>query len=58
MQYEVEDQEAYVQAIKDLWHYIFKEWFSGSGYRHDDDKCNFEVYSGNGMQIYVLLCEK
>ena len=46
-------QGAYVQAIKDLWQYIFKEWFPGSGYRHDDEKCNFEVYSGSAMQIYV-----
>ena len=49
-------QGAYVQAIKDLWQYIFKEWFPGSGYRHDDEKCNFEVYSGNVMQIYVPVC--
>ena len=51
-------QDAYVQAIRDLWQYIFKEWFPGSGYRHDDEKCNFEVYSGNVMQIYVPVCEK
>ena len=49
-------QDAYIQAIRDLWQYIFKEWFPGSGYRHDDDKCNFEVYSGNAMQIYVPVC--
>ena len=49
---------AYVQAIKDLWQYIFEEWFPGSGYRHDDEKCNFEVYSGDLMQIYVPVCEK
>lgn len=49
---------AYVQAIKDLWQYIFEEWFHGSGYRHDDEKCNFEVYSGDLMQIYVPVCEK
>ena len=46
-------QDAYVQVIRDLWQYIFKEWFPGSGYRHDDEKCNFEVYSGNTTQIYV-----
>ena len=46
-------QDAYVQAIKELWQYIFKKWFPGSGYRYDDEKCNFEVYSGNVMQIYV-----
>ena len=50
------DQVAYVQAIKDLWQYIFEEWFPGSGYRHDDEKCNFEVYSGDVMQIYVPVC--
>ena len=50
------DQAAYVQAIKDLWKYIFEEWFPGSGYRHDDEKCNFEVYSGSMMQIYVPVC--
>ena len=44
---------AYAQAIKDLWQYIFEEWFPGSGYRHNDEKCNFEVYFGNTMQIYV-----
>ncbi len=49
-------QDAYVQAIKELWQYIFKEWFPSSGYRHDDEKCNFEVYSGNVMQIYVPVC--
>ena len=49
-------QTAYVQAIKDLWQYIFEEWFPISGYRHDDEKCNFEVYSGNLMQIYVPVC--
>ena len=49
-------QDAYVQAIKNLWQYIFKEWFPSSGYRHDDEKCNFEVYSGNVMQIYVPVC--
>ena len=46
-------QDAYVQAIRNLWQYFFKEWFPGSGYHHDDEKCNFEVYSGNMMQIYV-----
>ena len=46
-------QDAYIQAIKDLWQYIFTEWFPDSGYHHDDEKCNFEVYSGNVMQIYV-----
>lgn len=46
-------QDVYVQVIRDLWQYIFKEWFPGSGYRHDDEKCNFEIYSGNTMQIYV-----
>ena len=51
-------QDAYIQAITDLWQYIFKEWFPGSGYRHDDEKCNFEVYSGNTMQIYVPVCLK
>ena len=50
-------QDAYIQAIKDLWQYIFKEWFPGSGYRHDE-KCNFELYSGNVMQIYVPVCLK
>ena len=50
------DQTAYVQAIKDLWQYIFEEWFPGSGYCHDDEKCNFEVYSGDVMQIYVPVC--
>ena len=50
------DQAAYVQAIKDLWQYVFKEWFPGSGYHHDDEKCNFEMYSGNMMQIYVPVC--
>ena len=49
-------QDAYIQAIRDLWQYIFKEWFPGSGYHHDDEKCNFEVYSGNTMQIYVPVC--
>ena len=49
---------SYVQAIKDLWQYIFEEWFPSSGYRHDDEKCNFEVYSGDLMQIYVPVCEK
>ena len=48
--------DAYVQGIKDLWQYIFKEWFPGSDYRHDDEKCNFEVYSGNTTQIYVPVC--
>ncbi len=51
-------QHAYVQAIKDLWQDIFKEWFLSSGYRHDDEKCNFEVYSGNVVQIYVPVCLK
>lgn len=46
----------YVQAIKDLWQYIFEEWFPGSGYRHNDEKCNFEVYCGNVTQIYVPVC--
>ena len=55
-QFTAADQKSYVQAIKDLWQYIFDEWFPGSGYRHDDDKCNFEVYSGNVMQIYVPVC--
>ena len=50
-------QEAYVQAIKDLWQYIFEEWFPSSGYHHDDEKCNFEVYSGDVTQIYVPVCE-
>lgn len=50
------DTKNYVQAIKDLWKYIFDEWFPGSGYRHDDDKCNFEIYTGDMMQIYVPLC--
>ena len=51
-------EDAYVQAIRDLWQYIFKEWFPGSCYHHDDEKCNFEVYSGNTMQIYVPVCLK
>ena len=51
-------QDAYIQAINDLWQYIFKEWFPGSDYRHDDEKCNFEVYSGKVMQIYVPVCWK
>ena len=51
-------QNAYIQAIKDLWQYIFTEWFPDSGYHHDDEKCNFEVYSGNVMQIYVPVCER
>ena len=55
---EMLSQGAYIQAIKDLWQYIFKERFPGSGYRHDDEKCNFEVYSGNTMQIYVPVCLK
>ena len=46
----------YVQAIKNLWKYIFEEWFPDSGYRHDDEKCNFEIYSGDVMQIYVPVC--
>lgn len=50
------DQTAYVQAIKDLWQYIFEEWFPVSGYHHDDEKCNFELYSGDLMQIYVPVC--
>lgn len=50
------DKSAYVQAIKDLWQYIFVEWFPSSVYRHDDEKCNFEVYSGDVMQIYVPVC--
>ena len=49
------DQTAYVQAIKDLWQYIFEVWFPVSGYHHDDEKCNFEIYSGNVMQVYVPL---
>ena len=48
-------KETYVQAIKDLWQYIFEEWFPGSGYHHDDEKCNFEIYSGNVMQVYVPI---
>ena len=44
------------QRMNDLWRYIFEEWFPGSSYRHDDEKCNFEVYSGNVMQIYVPVC--
>jgi len=48
-------QKAYIQAIKDLWQYIFEEWFPDSGYHHDDEKCNFEIYSGNVMQVYVPL---
>lgn len=49
-------QDAYVQAIKDLWKYIFEEWLPGSGYSYDDEKCNFEVYSGDVMQIYIPVC--
>lgn len=51
-------EKAYVQEIKNLWQYIFEEWFPQSGYRHDDMKCNFEVYSGDVMQIYVPVCKK
>lgn len=51
-------QTAYVQEIKNLWQYIFKEWFPRSGYCHDGEKCNFEVYSGDTMQIYVPVCKK
>ncbi|MBQ7123762.1 MAG: GyrI-like domain-containing protein [Oscillospiraceae bacterium] len=51
-------ESAYVQEIKNLWQYIFEEWFPQSGYRHDDMKCNFEVYSGDVMQIYVPVCKK
>lgn len=50
------DKPTYIQTIKDLWQYIFEEWFPGSVYRHDDEKCNFEVYSGDVMQIYVPVC--
>ena len=53
---EMLSQDAYIQAIKDLWRYIFTEWFPDSGYHHDDEKCNFEVYSGNTTQIYVPVC--
>ena len=56
VQFMTDTKEAYVQAIKDMWKYIFDEWFPGSGYRHDDEKCNFEVYSGDVMQIYVPVC--
>ena len=51
-------ESAYVQEIKNLWQYIFEEWFPQSGYRHDDMKCNFEIYSGDVMQIYVPVCKK
>ena len=56
VQFMTDTKEAYVQAIKDMWKYIFDEWFPGSGYHHDDEKCNFEVYSGDVMQIYVPVC--
>ena len=55
-QFDTSGQDAYVQTIRDLWQYIFKEWFSGSGYHHDDEKCTFEEYSGNTMQIDVPVC--
>ena len=51
-------EAAYVQEIKELWQYIFEEWFPKSCYRHDDMKCNFEVYSGDMIQIYVPVCKK
>ena len=50
------DQSAYVEAIRNLWQYIIEEWLPGSGYRHDDEKCNFEVYYGDVMQIYIPIC--
>ena len=50
------DQSAYVEAIRELWQYIIEEWLPASGYRHDDEKCNFEVYSGDVMQIYIPVC--
>lgn len=49
-------QAAYIQAIKDLWRHIFEEWLPGSGYSYDEEKCNFEIYSGNVMQIYIPVC--
>ena len=55
-QFTTAGKAAYIKAIKDLWQYIFEEWFPGSGWKHDDDKCNFEVYSGDVMQIYVPVC--
>ena len=57
-QYTPDNQAAYAEDVKKLWQYIFKEWFPQSGYHHDDDKCNFEIYSGDIMQIYVPLCQK
>jgi len=50
------DQSSYVEAIRNLWQYIIEEWLPCSGYRHDDEKCNFEVYSGDVMQIYIPVC--
>lgn len=49
-------KSVYIQEIKNLWQYIFEEWLPASGYCYDDDKCNFEVYSGKEMQIYVPIC--
>lgn len=58
-------QEAFVQAIKSSWKYIFEEWFPDSGYDYDEDKLDFEFYderchsrADTVMEIYVPVRER
>lgn len=52
-QYVQDEKDKYVQQIRALWQYISEEWFPSGGYQYDDEKCNFEVYSGSQMKIYI-----
>ncbi|MBM7868105.1 AraC family transcriptional regulator [Heliobacterium gestii] len=39
------DKQAFCNAIKSAWKYIFEEWFAQSDYVYDQDKYAFEFYT-------------
>ncbi len=55
----------FTPAIKNLWKYIFEEWFPSSGYEYDEGKMDFEFYDerchfrpDSTMDIYVPVKKK
>lgn len=58
-------QDAFPNAIKALWKYIFEEWFPSSDYEYDESKLDFEFYderchfrTDTVMDIYVPVLKR
>lgn len=44
--------------IKNIWRYIFKEWFDNSDYSFDNNGMCFELYKGEVTQICIPVISK